>query len=567
MVDAPASIRARDPSESKVTTPDAREPPATQDSASTQSRGQGSHATSALTPREALHLDEIGRTRAFVRIAGAMVVLVALVLPFVGGDPLAKKIFWVGLGSVAVTCAWLGWKVRTDEGYTVRRALVVGYAAIFCAFCGVYFFGVFSPASTAIPFGLAFFSAGGSARGTLAVWLTCALGEAALAVLVITGVIADRGMVSGAGLGWADRAIIVTLVEACFAATYLISRAARKNTLFAIEQHDVALQRATQREALLKEARQDLVQALQIGGMGAFSELTIGSFKLGRVIGRGAMGEVYEGVRVGGTERAAVKLLHAHVMAQPDHVERFYREAKIVSSLSVPNVVRVIEVGDPAARVPYLTMEYLEGTDLSDHLRMHKRMGLRKVLAMVRQVGLGLDAARAAGVVHRDLKPRNLFLARQGWREVWKILDFGVSKLVDGGDASLTRDQIVGTPTYMAPEQARGTGVSHRTDLYALGVISYRALTGQPAFTGDITAEILYKVVHTMPPKPSACAPLAPEVDLVLALAMAKNPADRFDSAAEFADAMEAASQRRLDGDLRARAERLLARLPWGATE
>jgi serine/threonine-protein kinase len=164
-------------------------------------------------------------------------------------------------------------------------------------------------------------------------------------------------------------------------------------------------------------------------------------------------------------------------------------------------------------------------------------------------------------VVHRDLKPRNLFLSSRG--DLWKILDFGVARVA--GEQTLTVDQIVGTPNYMAPEQANGAAVTHRTDLFALGVIAYRALTGRPAFEGEVTAEILYKVVHAMPPRPSEVVSLPPDVDLVLAIAMAKEAADRFDSAAELAQALDAAARGRLAAPLRTRAERLLARLPWGA--
>jgi eukaryotic-like serine/threonine-protein kinase len=141
-----------------------------------------------------------------------------------------------------------------------------------------------------------------------------------------------------------------------------------------------------------------------------------------------------------------------------------------------------------------------------------------------------------------------------------------VSKLTTD-EGTLTRDMVVGTPTYMAPEQANGEPVTHRTDLFALGVIAYRALTGQPAFPGDLTAEILYKVVHTMPPRPGEIAPLGKQVDMVLAIALAKRPEDRFDSAADFAQALDAASRQKLDASLIAQSERLLARLPWGTTQ
>src|SRR5204862_7980656 len=136
------------------------------------------------------------------------------------------------------------------------------------------------------------------------------------------------------------------------------------------------------------------------------------------------------------------------------------------------------------------------------------------------------------GVVHRDLKPQNLF--RHG--ELWKILDFGVARALDQGD-TLTAGQIVGTPSYMAPEQATGATVDHATDLYALAAITYRALTGHaPHASGDL-AETLYRVVHTAPRRPSDLAPRLPhEVDLVLAIGLAKHAVDRFASAAELAE-------------------------------
>jgi serine/threonine-protein kinase len=271
------------------------------------------------------------------------------------------------------------------------------------------------------------------------------------------------------------------------------------------------------------------------------------------------MGEVYEAVHVTTGEPAAVKLLHPHVLAQSELVERFVREARIVSRLTAPNVVRVLEVSGPESRVPYLAMERLTGTDLADYLREHKRMSGRAVVAMLRQVGAGLEAAHAAGVVHRDLKPRNLFLTRPGGD--WKILDFGVARVA--GEETLTIDQIVGTPNYMAPEQASGRPVTPRTDLFALGVIVYRVMTGRPAFEGESTAEIIYKVVHAMPPRPTAVASIPEGFDSVLAIALAKDPGDRFETAQRLADAADAAVRGELDAALLERAGRLLGRLPW----
>jgi serine/threonine-protein kinase len=250
-------------------------------------------------------------------------------------------------------------------------------------------------------------------------------------------------------------------------------------------------------------------------------------------------------------------------------VRRFLREVRIAASLDSPHVVRVLEVGDESAPLPYLAMERLRGEDLAQILRRETRLDLPAVLDMVRQVGRGLEAASAAGIVHRDLKPQNVFLsasdAQPGEARIWKILDFGVSKLADQG-GSLTIGETIGTPQYMAPEQAKNGTVDARTDLYALGAIAYRALTGHPPFRGRDIAEILTAVITEMPVRPSALVRLPPDVDLVLALALAKHPSERFATGAALADALEAALASRLDRNVRKRARAVLAALPWRAS-
>ena len=153
---------------------------------------------------------------------------------------------------------------------------------------------------------------------------------------------------------------------------------------------------------------------------------------------------------------------------------------------------------------------------------------------MIEQVARGLEVARLAGVVHRDLKPHNLFQHHGG---VWKILDFGVSKVLDS-EGTLTGDGIVGTPQYMAPEQASGGQVTHLADVYALGAIAYRCLTGRSPFKGKDLAELVYQVVHVAPVRPSALGRVRRLVEDVLAIAMAKDPRRRFASALSFAQAL-----------------------------
>jgi tRNA A-37 threonylcarbamoyl transferase component Bud32 len=553
VADTPAAVSAR-----SVAMPASSRP------SETPVSDAGSRVTSVVTPRDTLHLQEVARTRAFVVVTGFFAVLVAITLTVVGGDPTAKRVLWAGLAGVFAACATLGWVIRRDEGYTIGRAMVAAYVCICGAFTGIWYFGVYSPAAMILPFGLSFFSIGQSGRGVFAVYATCAVVQLVLMVLVATGAVADQGLIRGSALTVLEQIVVIVLVQATLLATFLVQRRTRAATIFAIEQHDKVVRSLAQRDALLHEARQDLADVLKAGGLGRWTDEVVGGFRLGRVMGRGAMGEVYEATRTSTGEPAAVKLLHPHVLEQSELVQRFTREARIVASLAVPNVVRVLDVSPPDARVPYIVMERLIGHDLADYLREHKRMGVRAVLTMLRQVGAGLDAARGAGVVHRDLKPRNVFLAREGMHETWKILDFGVARLA--GEETLTRDQIVGTPNYMAPEQATGEKVTHKTDLFALGIIAYRALTGRPAFEGETTPEILYKVVRSMPPRPGEIASLPQEIEWVLAVALAKDPEDRFDSGGQLAQALDAASRGKIDAALRGKAERLLAKIPWGQT-
>jgi tRNA A-37 threonylcarbamoyl transferase component Bud32 len=525
-----------------------------------------SSSVSLTTAVETLRVQEIGQTRAFVRLIFILAVATAGSLALVGGDPIAKRVLLATIAPILVTAAWLAWSLRREEEYRVARVVVSAYVAIVAAFGGIYFFGAFSPAPIVLPFGLYFFGGAKSRVATFSVFLTCAAGYACLVVAIASGVLIDRGLVRADALGLVDRAVILALVELTMLVTYLNSRAARAATLTAIERHDRVIRGLAQREALLKEAREELDRALLSGGMGRFTDTTIGSFRLGRVIGRGAMGEVYEAAHAVTQTLVAVKLLHSQGLGEPDALKRFLREAQIAQSLDTPHVVKVLEIGGLEAALPYIAMERLQGEDLGDYLRAHKQLSLKKTITLVRQVGRGLESARAAGIVHRDLKPRNLFFAESGGgQRIWKILDFGISKLGDPEGTHQTKDIVVGTPGYMAPEQAAGREVSHKTDLFALGAIVYRTLTGRPAFTGDHIAETMYQVAHAMPPRPSELSPTLPaDVDLVLSIALAKAPGDRFESAAEIASALDEASRGELSPLVRSRGERLLEKMPWG---
>jgi serine/threonine-protein kinase len=208
-------------------------------------------------------------------------------------------------------------------------------------------------------------------------------------------------------------------------------------------------------------------------------------------------------------------------------------------------------------------MERLHGHTLSAQLQGRSRLSSAELTELISAVCCGIEAAHAAGIIHRDLKPSNLFLHQREGKSTWKILDFGVSKFMDDGD-TITAGAIVGTPAYMSPEQAKSGELSPQTDLYALGVITYRALTGRPAFSGKDLPAVLHSVVYDMPPKPSTIAELSPNYDALLAIAMAKDPGDRFANAAELAEAFVSAAGNELSAALRLRGETQMRKAPWG---
>jgi serine/threonine-protein kinase len=213
--------------------------------------------------------------------------------------------------------------------------------------------------------------------------------------------------------------------------------------------------------------------------------------------------------------------------------------------------------------MPYLAMERLRGRDLAQLLRVERRLSSEQVIDLVDQIGKGLNAAARAGIVHRDLKPQNLFYADQpAGPPIWKILDFGVGKVV-GDTGTLTEGQVVGTPIYMAPEQAQGKEVDQRADLYALAAIAYRCLTGHLPYRAKDVPTILYNVVYEMPVRPSALIEVNPDIDDFLLVAMAKSPEHRFASADEMAASLEDAMRGKLPPELRERASELSHLHPW----
>lgn len=526
--------------------------------AATVPRGPALVETSA----DAVRRRELETTRRFIRLVLVLIAATSASVPFLNGDEGAAPVLWAGFALGLLGAGRTAWVLRRRNRYDSGDAAVFAAAAITAGTAGVYYFGFFSPAPLATTMGIFFFSLGRDQRLSAIIFLVTTGLHALVMGLIIGGVIQDRGVISVTGVDTSSQVAVGALVVVVFSLTYWIARSTSEAMLAATQEMEAAVRAVVQREALLEEARRELDQALRVGGPGRFTEQRLGSFDLGLLRGRGAMGDVYEARHVETDARAAVKLLHREVLRNPIHVQRFLREARIAQSLEMDNVVRVLEIGGDDSPVPYMAMELLEGIDLGSMLRQRRRLPPGEVVELLRQIGRGVDAAHAAGVVHRDLKPHNLYRARAPDGEVWKILDFGVSRLLDASD-TLTAGQAVGTPSYMSPEQALGRRIDHRADLFALGVVAYRSITGRPAFTGAEIPQILYNVVHCTPPQPSRLLEVPPAVDDVLLVAMAKRPADRFATAAELAGALAAALEGRVGPAVRMRAGRLARRFPW----
>ncbi|APR83223.1 serine/threonine protein kinase [Minicystis rosea] len=529
-------------------------------------RAQVTRALTMGTTAEVLRADEQARVLAFSRALVSLSGLGVLALPFFHST---RPTYWPMVITVITlfgASAWMWWHARREGGD--RRSafrVFVGVAAL-AGFIIEYDLGFFSPAPLFVSLAISIMAQSSDRRFAHVVPIISATLYFVAAALVMLGVLPDLGLFAITAGPPNARVLMLVLVPASFLIAYWQARQNRRATVNAIERSHEALRLALTREAQLAEAHQNLDQALRAGAgtSGRYTGIVMGRYRLEEVVGRGAMGEVYAATHVETGERAAVKVLQASLSHDPDLKERFFREGRIASRLAAPNIVKVLDVGDDGAGVPYIAMELLSGRDLAAHLRQSPRLDPEVVAELLREVGRGLAAAHGAGVVHRDLKPQNIFGAEEdGERRVWKILDFGVSKLRDAS-ATLTHAAVVGTPGYMSPEQARGGDIDPRSDLFALGAVAYRALTGRPPFSGEMP-QVLFEIAYKSPIRPSELVPSLPsDIDSVLAIALAKEPNDRFESTLALADAFADASRGELDPALSARAAALIAARPWG---
>ncbi len=270
--------------------------------------------------------------------------------------------------------------------------------------------------------------------------------------------------------------------------------------------------------------------------------LLAGRYRLIRKVGAGGVGEVYEGQHAYTRRRVAVKILQRNLASDREAVARLEREAQSTSGLGHPNIVDCFDFGYAEDGEVFLIMEWLAGENLDQRLQ-REPVDIATALEIAAQAAAGVAQAHEHGVIHRDLKPANLFLTRDHRGDLLvKVLDFGIAKLAMEHSKLTGTGVVVGTPNYMAPEQAFGEAVDGRADIYALGVILYEMVTGSVPFQADSPLAVLHQHTSRIPVPPSTRAPerdISPAVEALVMRCLAKRPADRYESMQELAHALD----------------------------
>jgi serine/threonine-protein kinase len=514
----------------------------------------------AGTAADAMRDEEIERTRLFIRMGWLLSVAAMITVFVVDAQPVIAGLFIAGLVIGIVVSAGYHRAFADPRNYTERALTTLSVICVVNGYLAVLLYGIYSAAPLLIVIGIHFVARTEAERVARWIFASAVIVYAAMSAAIMSGIVADPGVfASDRAVGARAFAVATLFVLATFWLAYVTARQFRFVSLAAIEDLQRATRLASQREALMDELRGDLERALR-AGPGRFTDRVVGGFRLGEVLGRGAMGEVYEAADVATGAAAAVKLLRPELVADPEQRARFARELRASRALASRHVVRVLD-GAADAALPYLAMERLHGQTLAERFRREPRLAPPALLTLCSQVAEALDVAAAAGVVHRDLKPQNVMETDDG---LWKVLDFGVALLASDPGATGERD-IIGTPHYMAPEQAQGQRVDPRADLYALGAIAYRCATGRHPFDAADPAAVLYAIVHRMPVRPSTLAAVPDDFDRWCALALAKSPDRRFPSGAALVAALGAALAGELDEPLRHRADHAIRAHPWEA--
>jgi formylglycine-generating enzyme required for sulfatase activity/predicted Ser/Thr protein kinase len=253
-------------------------------------------------------------------------------------------------------------------------------------------------------------------------------------------------------------------------------------------------------------------------------------------LGRGGMGVVYLAEEIALQRKVALKVLAARLSGNPAFVARFLREARAIAKLDHPSIVRVHAVGEAHGK-HFISMEYVNGSPLSDVIAERGALPPDEAYAITRQIAQALVHAQTAGIIHRDIKPQNIMIDEAGRV---RVMDFGLAKLLDSQSNVTEAGTVLGTPLYMAPEQIRGGKIDGRADLFSLGILLYEMLTGHPPFNGDTPLEAMYKIAHDpLPPLDAASLASLPELAEIVARLTAKEPERRWTSAAELLEALD----------------------------
>ncbi|MGB1285454.1 MAG: protein kinase domain-containing protein [Aggregatilineales bacterium] len=267
---------------------------------------------------------------------------------------------------------------------------------------------------------------------------------------------------------------------------------------------------------------------------------TVGGYTVEDIVGRGGMATVYLARQISMNRVVAIKFLPRQHLQDDTYLQRFAREAKIVTNLEHRHIVPIYEYGEYEGQ-PYIVMRYMPGGCVDDLLDK-KPLELRQILNIMQQVGAALDYAHSKNVLHRDLKPGNILMDESGGAY---LTDFGIARFQDGTSLSITTQGVVGTPSYMSPEQARGKKLDGRSDIYALGIVLFEMATGQRPFDGDSAYDIAYKQVTESPPTPRSINPaLTTAVETVILKALLKKPEDRYSTAQALLDDLKLAVER-----------------------